>query len=114
MSSSVHIDNKRKDTLIIGEGPTQRLDETRFTAEALYPINFRQSGKTFVLSLQYNESNSSFFLLLILQMHINSKPTLCFSNISKDFTNKIMKKIGLKTVVKFFSVDFNPVILTIL
>ena len=28
MSSSVHVDNKKKDILILGEGPTQRLDDT--------------------------------------------------------------------------------------
>ena len=27
MSSSVHIDNKNKDILILGEGPTQGLDD---------------------------------------------------------------------------------------
>ena len=35
MSSSVHIDNKGKYILIIGKGPTQGLDDTKFTAEAL-------------------------------------------------------------------------------
>ena len=39
LSSSVHIDNKRKDILILGEGPTQGLDDTTLTAEAKYPIN---------------------------------------------------------------------------
>ena len=58
MNSSVHIDNKRKYILVLGEGPTQGLDDTTLTAEAKYPINFTQSGKRFVLSLQYNESNS--------------------------------------------------------
>ena len=62
MSSSVHVDNKGKNILILGEGPTQGLDDTTLTAEAKYPINFTQSGKIFVLSLQYNESNS--FLLV--------------------------------------------------
>ena len=38
MSSSVHIDNKNKDILILGERPTQRLDDTTLTAEAKYPI----------------------------------------------------------------------------
>ena len=57
MSSSVHIDNKGKDFLILGEGPNQGLDET-LTAEAKYPINFIQSGKRFVLSLHYNGSNN--------------------------------------------------------
>ena len=33
MSSSVHIDNKNKDISILGEGPTQGLDETTLTAE---------------------------------------------------------------------------------
>ena len=37
LSSSVHIDNKRKDILILGEGPTQGLDDTTLTAEAKYP-----------------------------------------------------------------------------
>ena len=29
MSSSVHINNKNKDILILGEGPTQGLDDTK-------------------------------------------------------------------------------------
>ena len=41
-SSSVHIDNKNRDTSILGEGPTQGLDDTILTAEAIYPINFTQ------------------------------------------------------------------------
>ena len=53
MSSSVHIDNKNKDILILGEGPTQGLDDTTLTAEANYPINFVQLRKRFVLRLQY-------------------------------------------------------------
>ena len=40
MSSSVHIDNKNKDILILGEGTTQGLDDTTLTAEVKYPINF--------------------------------------------------------------------------
>ena len=40
MSSSVHIDNKNKDILSLGEGPTQGLDDTTLIAEAIYPINF--------------------------------------------------------------------------
>ena len=36
MSSSVHIDNKGEDILILGEGPTQGLDDTTLTAEPNY------------------------------------------------------------------------------
>ena len=58
MSSSAHIDDKNKDVLILGDGPTQGLDDTTLTAEAKYPINFTQPRKRFVLSLHYNGSNS--------------------------------------------------------
>ena len=33
MSSFVHVDNKEKDILILGEGPTQGLYDTKLTAE---------------------------------------------------------------------------------
>ena len=42
ISSSVHTDNKGENILILGEGPTQRLDDTALTAKAKYPINFRK------------------------------------------------------------------------
>ena len=48
MSSSVHIDNKGKDILILCEGPTQELNDTTLTAETVHPINFTQSNKRFV------------------------------------------------------------------
>ena len=39
MSSSIHIDNKKKDILILRRGPTQGLEST-LTAEKIYSINF--------------------------------------------------------------------------
>ena len=45
MSSSVHVNSKGKDILILVEGPTQGLDDTTLTVEAKYPVNFTQSGK---------------------------------------------------------------------
>ena len=39
MSSSAHIDNKKKDILVLGKGPTQGL-EHMLTAEKKYSINF--------------------------------------------------------------------------
>ena len=73
MSSSVHIDNKSKDILILGEGPKQGFDDTTLTAEANYPINFAQSNKRFVLSLQYNGSNSFLFVNATNNISIQSK-----------------------------------------
>ena len=43
MSSSVHIDIKGKDTLIIGKGPTEGLNYT-LSAETQYSINFTRPG----------------------------------------------------------------------
>ena len=36
MSSSVHVDKKEKDFLILGESPTQILDDATLTAEKHY------------------------------------------------------------------------------
>ena len=43
MSSSVHVDNKKKDILFLGDGPTQELDGTTLTAKKLYSINFTEN-----------------------------------------------------------------------
>ena len=40
MSSSVHVDNKNKVILVLGEGTTQGLDDTTLITAAKYPINF--------------------------------------------------------------------------
>ena len=61
MRLSVHID-KKKDILILGESPTQGLDDSTLTAEAKYPITLTQPRKRFVLSLYYNGSNSFLFV----------------------------------------------------
>ena len=62
ISSSAYIDNKGKDISVLGEGPTQRLDNSTLTAEAVFPINFTQPNKRFVLSLHYSGSNSLLFV----------------------------------------------------
>ena len=41
MSSSIHIDNKKKDILILGRGPTHGL-ESILTTEKMYSINFTE------------------------------------------------------------------------
>ena len=51
----MYIDNKGKNILILGEESTQRFDDATLTADAKYPINFKQSGKRFVLSLHWKQ-----------------------------------------------------------
>ena len=51
MTSSSQADNKKKDTLILGEGPRQRLGDTTLTVERNYSTNFTENDKKFSLSL---------------------------------------------------------------
>ena len=110
MNSSMHIDNKNKDILILDEGPTQRLADITSTAEAKYPINFTQLGKRFVLSLHYNGSNSFLFVNATKTYQFKTKDSeikdyeLCFGNILKDFRiNNMKKKNRIKRSCKYFS-----------
>ena len=61
MSSLSHIDNKKKDILILGKGPTQGLEHT-MTAVKLYSISFTKQNTKFCLSLHYNGVNSYLFV----------------------------------------------------
>ena len=61
MSSSAHIDTKKKDLLVLGKGPTQGLEHT-LTAEKMYSINFNVTNKKFCWTLHYNGANSYLFI----------------------------------------------------
>ena len=45
--SSAHINNKKKDILVLGKGPTQRFEHTP-TAKKIYSINFTVTKRNFV------------------------------------------------------------------
>ena len=61
MSFSAHIDNKKKDILVLGKEPTQGLEHT-LTAEKMYSIHFTVTKKEFCLSLHYNGAKSYLFV----------------------------------------------------
>ena len=89
MSSSAHIDNKKKDILVLGIGPTQGLEHT-LTAEKMYSINFTVTKKKFCLGLHYNGAHSYLFVngteiykFKAKYSEIVATP-LCLGNISKD------------------------------
>ena len=98
VSLSVHIDNKNKNILILGEGPTQELEDTTVTAEIKCSISFTQQNKRSVLSLHNSGSNSFLFINATKIDQFKGKNseikdyTLCLGNISKDFTINNMKK----------------------
>ena len=61
MSSFAHIDNQKKNILVLGKGPTQGLEHT-LTAEKICSTNFTVINKNFWLSLHYNGANSYLFV----------------------------------------------------
>ena len=97
MSTSIHIDNKKKDILVPGRGPTQGL-ESILTAEKMYSINFTITKKKLCLSLHYNGGNSYLFvngteLIKFKEEDSEIVPSpLCLGNISKDWSTDNMKK----------------------
>ena len=62
MSSSVHANNRTKNTLVLGKDLLQRLDKTTIYAEKLYSINFTKTNTKFCLNLHYNGANSCLFV----------------------------------------------------
>ena len=90
MSSSVHVNNKNKHVLILDEGITQGLDNTKRTSEKKYSINFTASSTKFCLSLHCNGDNSYLFVNGTATMKIKAKDSeivaisLCLGNISED------------------------------
>ena len=95
MSSSAHIDNKKKNILILGKA--EGLEHT-LTAEKIYSINFTATNKNFCLSLHYNGANSYLFVngIEIYKFKLKDSETLvgpiCLGNISKDWSADNMTK----------------------
>ena len=91
MSSLTKIDNKRKDILILGKGPTQGLEHT-LSAGKIYSINLTVTGKKFCLSLYYNGVNSYLFVNSTEIIKFKAKDSeivatpLCLGKISKDWS----------------------------
>ena len=102
ISSFVHIDNKNKYILILGQGLRQELDNATLLAQAKYPINFTQPRKRFALSLHYNRSISFLFVdgtkIYQFKAKISERKRLyiCLCNISNDFAINNIKKNTIK------------------
>ena len=112
LSSSTKIDNRKKDILILGKGPTQGLERTP-SAEKMYSISFIERNKIFCLS--------QFFVFSCLlngkEIHkFKAKDTeiavtpLYLGNVLKDWSVDNIKKTGLNGYVYDFSVDYNAVL----
>ena len=112
MSFSAHLDNRKKNILILGKGPTQRLEHT-LTTEKIYSINFTVTRKKFCLNLHCNGRNrylfgngTEIYKIKAKDSEIVATP-LCLGNISKDWSADNMKKTGFSGYVYDFSVDYD-------
>ena len=114
MSFSLHIDNKKKEILVLGKGLTQGLEHT-LTAEKMYLINFTVTKKKLCLSLHYNGANIYLFVHGTEIYKFKAKDSeivatpLCLGNISKDWSVDNMKKTGFNGYVYNFSVDYDAI-----
>ena len=112
MSFSAHIDNKKKDIIVLGIAPTRGLEHT-LTAEKMYSINFTVTKKKFCLSLHYNGANSYLFVNGTEIYKFKAKDSeivaalLCLGNISKEWSVDNMKKAGFNGYIYDFSVDYD-------
>ena len=115
MSSSPHIDNKKKDIiLILGKGPIEGLEHS-LTPEKLYSINFTECIKKFYLGLDYNGANGYLFVNDTKIIKFKAKDSeieaypLCLGNFSKDFSVDNTKKTELNGYVFDFSADYDDI-----
>ena len=115
MSSSVHVDNKGKDILILGKGPTQGLGEHSFIHKKCIQLILLIIEEKCCLNLHYNGANSYLFGDSTEIIKVKAKESkiiatpLCIGNISKDWSVDNMKDTELNESVYNFSVDYNTI-----
>ena len=113
MDSSTNLDNKGKEILILGKGPTQGLGEHSLSGEKMYSINFTKVNTKFCLSLHYNVDNSYLFVNGTEIIRFKAKDfttvpnNLCLGNISKDLLASNRKKTGFNGYIYDFSIDYD-------
>ena len=90
----MYIDNKNRNILVLGQEPTQDLNNTTITTDAKYPFNFikLEFALRSVLSTHYNYSKSFLFINATKIYWFKAKGSkikpywLSLGNISRDFT----------------------------
>ena len=114
MISSAHIDDTKKNILVLEKGLPQGLEHT-LTAEKVYSINFTVTKKKFCLRLHCDGANSYLFVNGGKIYKFKAKDSeivvspICLGNISIDWLVDNMKRTGFYGYVYDFSVDYDSV-----
>ena len=110
MSSSTHIDNKKKNILVLGKG------HTLTAKKKMYLINFTVTKKKKLVRACISMKQIVIYLLMAQKL-LNLKqkilrllqPPSCLGNISKDWSVNNMKKTGFTGYIYDFIVDYNAI-----
>ena len=99
---------------MLGEGPTQGINDSTGGAEKKISFNFSKANTRFSISLHCNGDESCFYVNKTEIYKFKAKYNIswynfCLGSISKDFTKDEQSEIYLSNTVYDFSVDYSSV-----
>ena len=99
----------------MGDGFTQGIHDATLYVEKNYWRNFKDPGKKFVLSLNYNGDDSYLFVNGRQELKLKAKDDqvinekLCLGNLSDQWTTSELEKTGLYGNIYDFVVDYKAI-----
>ena len=115
-SSLFHADNCNNNFLVLGEGPTFRINGKFGSLEKKHSINFSKTNTKFCLSQHYNADNSYLFVngkeifkFKASNKNVNFPTQFCLGGISNGFSATESREVSLNLNAHNFWVDYNPI-----
>ena len=110
LSNSVHEKNKTQNILILGQGLTQKVNNTTIYPEKIYSPNFSAQNKIFCLSLHYNGDDSYLFVNGKAKKYEIKASQLTLGSISTSYiSSSDIEESKLYGNVYDFSVDYSTI-----
>ena len=116
MSFSIYRTNRANYIYIMGDGPTQGINDTTICSEKKYFINFTEPNVKFVLSLHYNGDDSYLFVNGRQELKFKCKTDqlvkekLCIGNLSDQLEESESEKTELYGNIYDFVVDYEEIL----
>ena len=110
LSNSVHEKSKTQNILILGQGLTQKVNNTTIYPEKIYSPNFSAQNKIFCLSLHYNGDDSYLFVNGKAKKYEIKASQLTLGSISTSYiSSSDIEESKLYGNVYDFSVDYSTI-----